>query len=143
MCSFNLEYTARGSFGRNCMSQELKQTSTFKTQAILTKPSLTLHTYTSSIIGIRTGVRSLSPHRYSCYILCHTFHIVAPKELFIMQLAQYGSNYMLKVVVLQFPDQTPILSEVATLALSWDSSKPLCCYSYCVIPEFFLYHESL
>jgi len=29
---------------------------------------------------------------------------------------------MLKVVVLQFPDQTPVLGEVVTLALSWDTS---------------------
>ena len=44
---------------------------------------------------------------------------------------------MLKVVVLQFPDQTPVLGEIAMLAKQWDSSNSLCCYSYCYTCSYY------
>jgi len=59
-----------------------KLTSTFKTQAILIKLSLTVHTYTSSIICIRIGGQSLSLPRYSTllYTLPYVSHSCHPKN---------------------------------------------------------------
>ena len=66
------------------------------------------------IVGIRIGGAELEPP--SVPSTPNIFHASLPLTMLHYAVGIYstGSNYMLKVVVLRFPDQTPVLGEVYT-----------------------------